>query len=153
MSAANFVNASVYSSSYKRTILPWTITPIPEIEYTFRDFFNSVLLPKLPSTSSHCFELISSHVGPKKDSVDSSQPVITSFGKYLKYIDTTSHSIDNRTSSKSTRNAFEILMNSARSQANQTPDNVFHLPITERNHKDKLYNDISHFISSTRGLY
>lgn len=132
--AANFVNASVYSSSCKRTVLPWTITPIPELEYTFRDFFNSVLLPKLPSGSNHSFELLSSHVGPKKDSldpVDSSlliQPVIASFGKYFKYMvngGANGQSVDNRISSKSTRNAFDILMSFARRQSNRVPDNVF----------------------------
>ena len=67
MSVANFVNASVYLPACKRTVLSWTIIPVPESDHTFIDFFNSVMRPKLSSSSTHCYELLSSHVGPGKN--------------------------------------------------------------------------------------
>ena len=87
---ADFANVSGFRSSLKRTLIPWTITQIPEVEYTFLDFFTSVIQPKIPWLSPHIYELLSSNVGPQKDSldpVDSAlliQPVI-SFGRFLKY--------------------------------------------------------------------
>ena len=88
---ADFANVSVFLPSFKRMLIPWTITQIPEVEYTFLDFFTSVIRPKIPGSSPHTYELLSSNVGPQKDSldpVDSAlliQPVISSFGRFLKY--------------------------------------------------------------------
>ena len=88
---ADFANVSVFLPSFKRMLIPWTITQIPEVEYTFLDFFTSVIRLKIPGSSPHIYELLSSNVGPQKDSldpVDSAlliQPVISSFGRFLKY--------------------------------------------------------------------
>lgn len=165
--AANFVNASVYLPHCKRTVLPWTITPIPELDYTFIDFFNSVIRPKLPSSSScRSYELLSSHVGPGKDlldPVDSTllvQPVISSFGKYLKYMaaidedDGGSVGSQSTCSSSSSKNVFDVLMNSARQlhlQQREPSSDYWLQPISERNRKDKLYNSIVHLLTS-KGL-
>ena len=67
------------------------IIEIPEVEYTFIDFFTSIIRQKIPGLSPHTYKLLSSNVGPQKDSldpVDSAlliQPVISSFGRFLKY--------------------------------------------------------------------
>ena len=58
MASVLFVNTTVFSRTVKRTLLPWTIQEVPEPNYTFADFFTSVLRPKLPS---------SSHVSPTDD--------------------------------------------------------------------------------------
>ena len=159
---ADFANVSVFQSSFKRTLIPWTITQIPEVEYTFLDFFTSVIQPKIPGSSPHIYELLSSNTGPQKgslDPVDSAlliQPVISSFGRFLKYcvcVNGKTESTKTSVSHESTVNAFDVSMDSARQmylQEHQPPDSSLQ-PITERNRKDKLYNDIIIFIKS-KGL-
>ena len=88
---ADFANVSVFLPFCKRTLIPWMITQIPEVEYTFIDFFTTIIRPKIPGSSPHTYELLSSNIAPQKDSldpVDSAlliQPVISSFGRFLKY--------------------------------------------------------------------
>ena len=85
---ADFANVSVFLSSLKRTLIPWTITQIPEVEYTLIDFFTSVIWPKIPGSSPHTYELLSLNIGPQKDSLDPLdsalliQPVISSFAGF-----------------------------------------------------------------------
>ena len=119
---ADFANVSVFLSSFKRALIPWTITQIPEVEYTFLDFFTSVIRPKIPGSSPHIYELLSSNVGPQKDSldpVDSAlliQPVISSFGRFLKYcvcVNGKTESTTTSVSRESTVNAFDVSMDSA----------------------------------------
>ena len=82
---ADFANVLVFLPSLKRTLIPWTITQIPEVEYTFIDFFTSVIWPKIPGSSPHTYELLSLNIGPQKDSLDPIdsalliQPIISSF--------------------------------------------------------------------------
>ena len=135
---------------------------INNITYTFLDFFTSVIRPKIPGSSPHTYELLSSNVGPQKDSfdpVDSAlliQPVISSFGRFLKYCVCVNEKTESTTTSvsrESTVNAFDVLMDSARQmylQEHQPSDSNLQ-PITERNQKDKLYNDIIIFMTS-KGL-
>ena len=159
---ADFANVSVFLSSFKRMLIPWMITQIPEVEYMFLDFFTSIICLKIPGSSPLIYELLSSNVGPQKDSldyVDSAlliQSVISSFGRFLKYFVYVSEETESMTMSvsrESTVNDFEVLMDSARQmylQEHQPPDSSLQ-PITERNRKDKLYNNIIIFMTS-KGL-
>ena len=119
---ADFANVSVFLPSFKRMLIPWMITQIPEVEYTFLDFFTSVIRPKIPGSSPHIYELLSSNVGPQKESldpVDSAlliQPVISSFGSFLKYcvcVNGKTESTTTSVSRESTVNAFDVSMDSA----------------------------------------
>ena len=133
-----------------------------EVEYTFLDFFTSVIRPKIPGSSPHTYELLSSNVEPQKDSLDPVnsalliEPVISSFGRFLKYclcVNEETESTTMSVSHESTVNAFDALMDSAQQmylQEHQPPDSSLQ-PITERNRKDKLYNDIIIFMTS-KGL-
>ena len=158
---ADFANVSVFLPSFKRMLIRWTITQIPEVEYTFIDFFTSVIWPKIPGSSPHTYELLSFNVGPQKDSsdpVDSAlliQSVISSFGRFLKYCVCVNEKTESTTTSvshESTVNAFDVLMDSAQQmylQEHQPPDSSLQ-PITKSNRKDKLYNDIIIFMTSKR---
>ena len=119
---ADFANVSVFLPFCKRTLIPWTITQIPEVEYTFLDFFTSVIRLKIPGSSPHIYELLSSNVGPQKDSldpVDSAlliQSVISSFDRFLKFFVCVSEETESTTTSvshESTVNAFDVSMDSA----------------------------------------
>ena len=141
---ADFANVLVFLPFFKRTLIPSTITEIPEVEYTFLDFFTSVIRPKIPGSSPNIYELLSSNVGPQKDSldpVDSAlliQPVISSFGRFLKYFVCVNGKTESTTTSvscESTVNAFDVSMDSARQMyllEHQPPDSSLQ-PITERN--------------------
>ena len=131
---ADFANVLVFLPSCKRTLIPWTITQIPEVEYMFLDFFTSVIRPKIPGSSARTYELLSSNVGPQKDSldpVDSAlliQPVISSFSWFLKYcvcVNEETESMTTSVSRESTVNTFDVLIDSARQmylQEHQPPD-------------------------------
>ena len=119
---ADFANVSVFLPSFKRMLIPWTINQIPEVEYTFLDFFTSVIRPKIHGSSPHIYELLSLNVGPQKDSldpVDSAlliQPVISSFGRFLKYCVCVNGKMESTTTSvsrESTVNAIDVSMDSA----------------------------------------
>ena len=96
------------------------------------------------------------------DPVDSTllvQPVISSFGRFLKYfvaLNEDRGGMSSTTSCNSDRNAFDVLMNSARlihfqDQEHQPSSDFWLEPISERNRKDKLYNSIVHYLTS-KGL-
>jgi hypothetical protein len=113
------VNTTVFSSNVKKTLLPWTILQIQEEEYTFIDFFNLTIKPRIEDC-----ELVSAHIGPQKgslDPVDSQlliQPTVASFGRFIKF------SVDSRITNEGREeasvsnppplNAFVVLMFAAR---------------------------------------
>ena len=67
---AGFVNTCVFSTLNKRALLPWTVIEIPEPEYTFQDFFKNAVWPRIAGPSTINYELLSTHVGPQKHSLD-----------------------------------------------------------------------------------
>lgn len=82
-----FLNTSVFCHASKTTILPWTIVQLKEENHTFCDFFENSIRSRL----LHDCRLLSAHIGPEKYSLDPVDtnipvlPVITSFGRFLKY--------------------------------------------------------------------
>jgi hypothetical protein len=145
----------VFSSNVKKTLLPWTILQIQEEEYTFIDFFNLTIKPRIEDC-----ELVSAHIGPQKgslDPVDSQlliQPTVASFGRFIKFC------VDSRITNEGEEasvsnpapplNAFDVLMFAARSR-NPRPaviETYFVQKVNERNNKDKLYNNIISFMSA-----
>ncbi len=82
------VNASV--ASFGRTLLPWTIVRVAEVEYSVADFYHVIIKPRISEAASEC-QLLSAQIGQEKnslDNVDFSVPVvaaISSFGRFLKY--------------------------------------------------------------------
>ena len=160
--ACLFVNASVFSRTVKRTLLPWTIQEVPEPNYTFAEFFSSVLRPKIPSSShgspTDNITLELSLVGSQKDVLDPVdpnlpvKPVVSSFGRFLKYEVTTCTTGDELICSvEGTSNAFDILMESACQmylQNNETSTTGTLPLVNERNKRQKLYNDIIKYLTS-----
>ena len=141
------VNTSVFCSSSKSTVLPWTIVQLKEESHTFQDFFDTTIKPRL---SIHVCTLLSALVGPEKSSLDPVDtsiqvlPVINSFGKFLKYC------ID--------ADAEEL--NDLETQCSDSADTSHNLtlgflaPMRARNKKDELYNDlIALFVSCGALLY
>ena len=156
-----FVNTSVFSRTVKRTLLPWTIQEVPEPNYTFAEFFSTVLRTKIPHGSQDNMKLELSLVGSQKDALDPVdpnlpvKPVISSFGRFLKYEVSTSTSDTLCIAEGVPLNAFDVLMESARQvylQQNECASGVGTLQlVTERNRRHKLYNDIVKYLTS-RGL-
>ena len=81
------------------------------------------------------------------------------FGRYLKYfvaLNEDRGGMSSTTTCNSDRNAFDVLMNSARlihfqDQEHQPSSDLWLEPISKRNRKDKLYNSIVHYLTS-KGL-
>ena len=131
---ADFANVLVFLASCKRMLIPWTITQIPEVDCMFLGFFISIIWPKIPGSSARTYELLSWNVGPQIDSLEPVhsalliQPVISSFGRFLKYCVCVNEETESTTTSvsyESTVNAFDVLMDSARQmylQEHQPPD-------------------------------
>ena len=154
----SFVNTCVFLTTTKKTLLPWTINEVPEADHTFIDYFVSVMRPKIPSGSREgAYELEISLVGPNKDSLDPVdpnlliQPVLASFGRFLKYCVTcSSNDLDATNPIANQQNAFEYLMESARQiylQQGTVATGSVQL-VVERNKRHKLYNDIIKFLTS-----
>ena len=152
MASVLFVNTTVFSRTVKRTLLPWTIQEVPEPNYTFADFFTSVLRPKLPSSShvsptDDTVKLELSLVGPHKETLDPVDPnlpvipVISSFGRFLRY-EVTTTSDTQCTVEGVPQNAFDVLTESARQMYLQQNETGNLQVVTERNRQHKLYNDI-----------
>ena len=157
---AGLVNACVFSEQNHRTLLPWTILQVSEPGYTFTDFFDVSVLPRIPGRSTTTYVVNSVYVGPGKNSLDAVDvslcvlPVISSFGRFVKYCVVTAGDNDNDNGMELTshpRDAFEVLMNSARihrrSQLSGDCSEFVKL-INQRNKKDKLFNDIVEFLKS-----
>ena len=151
---AGLVNAN------HRTLLPWTILQVSEPGYTFTDFFDVSVLPRIPGRSTTTYVVNSVYVGPGKNSLDAVDvslcvlPVISSFGRFVKYCVVTAGDNDNDNGMELTshpRDAFEVLMNSARiyrrSQLSGDCSEFVKL-INQHNKKDKLFNDIVQFLKS-----
>ena len=66
MASVLFVNTTVFSRTVKRTLLPWTIQEVPEPNYTFADFFTSVLRPN--------YHHLRTSVSPTDDTVKGMEP-------------------------------------------------------------------------------
>ena len=159
------VNTCVCLLPQKKTLLPWTISRVSESEYTFLDFFKSDICPKLPGNSSSdpgkLYELLSSHVGPSKDSLDPVDlslpiyPVIDSFGRYLKYCVNINAEFESTCTSVTNRSAFEVLTSSSNQETTSTIQEsqctLELIQIVERNKKNKLHNDIVQVLAS-KGL-
>ena len=161
-----FVNTCVLLLPQKRTLLPWTISQVPKSEYTFSDFFRLDICPKLPGNSSsdpaQLYELLSSHVGPSKDSLDPVDlslpiyPVIDSFGRFLKYCVNINEDFESTCATITNRSALDVIMSSSISTKQQTTVqknqyNLESIQVVEQNKKNKLHNDIVQFFIS-RGL-
>ena len=144
-SSMTMVNASVFCHLTWRTIFPWTILQVKEDSHTFQQFFDDTIRPNLESRVN---ALISAHIGPEKSSLDPVEthaarmiPVITSFGRFVKYF---VESEDVSTLSES--QTHEDLIS----------DNLTFLPpiiITVKNKKDQLYNDIIELFVSCNALF
>ena len=145
-----FVNTCVLLLPQKRTLLPWTISQVPESEYTFSDFFRLDICPKLPGNSSsdsaQLYELLSSHVGPSKDSLDPVDlslpiyPVIDSFGRFLKYCVNINEDFESTCATITNCSALDVIMSSSISTKKQTTvqENQYNLEsiqVVERNKK------------------
>lgn len=87
-SQLHLVNASV--ASFGRTLLPWTILRVSEMEHSIADFYHVTIKPRISDAAPHC-QLLSAQIGQERnylDNVDFSVPVvaaISSFGRFLKY--------------------------------------------------------------------
>ena len=84
------VNCSVFCLIQSRTVFPWTILKVPELELSFADFFEHELRKRV--SQCHCeFELVSACAGKNKDVLDEVdlllqvQSVVSLFGPYIKY--------------------------------------------------------------------
>lgn len=84
------VNCSVFCLIQSRTVFPWTILKVPELELSFADFFEHELRKRV-SQCHREFELVSACAGKSKDILDEVdlllqvQSVVSLFGPYIKY--------------------------------------------------------------------
>ena len=134
----NLVNTSVISIS--RTLLPWTILQVLEVEHSISDFFDMTVRPRI--SDCNC-ELLTAYIGQDKsslDQVDTYLPVVavtSSFGRYLKY----SVSVSVEPFQTNSQLALEP-------SDNTSPLSAVLQPVNQRTKKDKLYNDILGFFVS-----
>ena len=140
------VNASV--ASFGKTLFPWTIVRVSEVEHSVADFFYEDIKPRISDCAPKC-ELLSAQVGQEKnslDNVDFSVPiiaVISSFGRYLKY------SVTILQTASSSEAATTSLSSSALSQsADCVLISTVIQPADQKTMKDKLFNDILRIIFS-----
>ena len=137
----NLVNASVTLLSPSKTLLPWTIMQVTETEHSIKDFFSNNVTSRL----SNNYNLETAQVGRDKfilDNVDISLPIVAvvlSFGPYLKYIVS---GIPNCCIALSDTETAEP------DRSGYCPLSTLLHPVTEKNRKDKLYNDLLHFLES-----
>ena len=143
--AGTIMHVCVYSLSKKSSLLPWTIVSVADDQQSFSDFFRSNIQPHLAGSSETSYDVGFAQVGPCKDCLDRVDlelqvcQVVESFGRYLKYIVTSTVSGTDEISSRATSgNAFEILMGSAHAlqSAKSLPEAV------QEKNKDKLYNNL-----------
>ena len=140
------VNASV--ASFGKTLFPWTIVRVSEVEHSVADFFYEDIKPRISDSAPKC-ELLSAQVGQEKnslDNVDFSVPiiaVISSFGRYLKY------SVTILQTASSSEAATTSLSSSALSQsADCVLLSTVIQPADQKTMKDKLFNDILQLLIS-----
>ena len=134
------VNASV--ASFGKTLFPWTIVRVSEVEHSVADFFYEDIKPRISDSAPKC-ELLLAQVGQEKnslDNVDFSVPiiaVISSFGRCLKY------SVTILQTASSSEAATTSLSSSALSQsADCVLISTVIQPADQKTMKDKLFNDI-----------
>ena len=83
------VNCSVFCVLRHKTILPWTIQKIPDVELSFAEFFNQYVEGRISGIQQ--MDLISACAGNSKESLDEVdlnlhiQAVVRQFGHYVKY--------------------------------------------------------------------
>ena len=157
-----FVNTCVLLLPQKR---PWTTSQVPESEYTFSDFFRLDICPTLPGNSSsdptQLYELLSSHVGPSKDSLDlvdlslPINPVIDSFGRFLKYCVNINEDFESTCATITNHSALDVILSSSISTKQQTTvqENQYNLEsiqVVEQNKKISFTRHCTIFVS--RGL-
>ena len=141
MSSVHLVNVNVSLLHPIKTLLPWTILQVREINYSIKDFFLNTVVMRLPD-DSYCLE--AAQIGRDKSILDNVDinlpilPVISSFGLYLRY----SVSGGNGTSSVASE-VIEIDANTSHPLSS-----VLHPIQQERTQKDKLYNDLIHYLAS-----
>ena len=142
------VNASV--ASFGKTLFPWTIACVSEVEHSVADFFYEDIKPRISDCAPRC-ELLSEQVGQEKnslDNVDISVPiiaVISSFGRYLKY------SVTIFQTASSSEAATTTLSSSALSQsADCVLLSTVIQPADQKTMKDKLFNDILQLLVSVK---
>ena len=134
----HFVNTSVVSTN--QTFLPWTILQVTETEHSILDFFVTTVKPRISDFDG---DLLSASIGQDKsslDQVDISLPIIpvtSSFGPYLKY------SIDPAVLSNSSASLSLQLLDDT------SPISDHFQAVNQRTMKDKLYNDLLLFLSSS----
>ena len=140
------VNASV--ASFGKTLFPWTIVRVSDVEHSVADFFYEDIKPRISDSAPKC-ELVSAQVGQEKnslDNVDFSVPiiaVISSFGRYLKY------SVTILQTASSSEAATTSLSSSALSQsADCVLISTVIQPADQKTMKDKLFNDIPQLLIS-----
>ena len=133
----HFVNTSVVSTN--QTFLPWTILQVTETEHSISDFFTASVKPRI--TGFDC-NLLSASIGQDKfslDEVDISLPIVpvtTSFGRYLKY-------------SINPFCAGSPSLSDVQSSDDRTLLSICLQPIKQRTMKDKLYNDLLSFLTTS----
>ena len=109
------------STLFKRSaLLPWTIVSVTDDQHSFRDFYTSNIQPCVAGSSETSYDVESAQVGPCKDRLDRVDlglqvcQVVENFGRYVKYVVTSTVSDTNGIPGKAiSANAFEVLMCSA----------------------------------------
>ena len=134
------INCCVFDRSISKTLLPWRILAVENPGTSVEQFFEQKILQeveKIVQNPLNAVELESAFIGRSKDSLDrielslELERAAAIFGPFLKY------HVREQPQQAPSRNAFSIMMQT--SQLLSQP----RLPtsITERNKKDKLYND------------
>ena len=84
------VNACVYSSSERKTVLPWTIRSVDPPDSTFRRFYQDDI--SLLASQAENYDLQEAFVGSRKDSLDKvdcdliMKDVTATFGPFVKFV-------------------------------------------------------------------
>ena len=101
-------------------LLPWTIVSVTDDQHSFNDFYTSNIQPREAGSSETSYDVESAQVGPCKDRLDRVDlelqvcQVVENFGRYVKYVVTSTVSDTNGIPGKAiSANAFEVLMCSA----------------------------------------
>lgn len=142
-----FMNTSVFCHSSKTTVLPWTIVQLKEETHTFKEFFDCTIKPRLNVSCT----LLSALVGPEKSSLDlvdtSIQvlPVLSSFGKFLKYNIEAERCND-------LESQCSLSQSSEGTACSESGRMGFLSPIRVKNKKDALFNDLVAMFVSHKAL-
>ena len=144
--STNIICCSVFDAMNAKVILPWTIMQVQDNDTTFRTYFERQLKQRI--SEGNCV-LSSAHIGKSKEVLDVTEldlpvlSVIFTFGHYVRFkVQLCAVSITVVSTNSGTKNAYEILMSSARIQ------HVSQLPAKRPVHtnKHKRYNNILKFL-------